>query len=193
MTGTDLPKIAAPARRALDAIGVHTIDELAGRRESEIAALHGMGPKALAALKEALHERGRAFSDQASRVPAENELRALLAPFHADVQQLALAVCTLVRETVPDAVQELDQSDKLIGFTFRPGTYKGLIVAVALHRSHVNLMFSKGVELLELDSSGLLEGTGKQARHIRFADAERLADPAVRRLVRAAADRTPRA
>lgn len=63
---------------------------------------------------------------------------------------------------------------------------------MTLHRAHVNLMFSKGVELLEVDPSGLLEGTGKRARHIRFTEPGRLADPAVHVLVRAAAQRTPR-
>jgi hypothetical protein len=38
-------------------------------------------------------------------------------------------------------------------------------VAIAPQKSYVNLMFSKGVELLDLDSTHLLEGTGKKARH----------------------------
>jgi hypothetical protein len=122
--------------------------------------------------------------------PANEQLEELLGTFPVEVRQLALRVRTLVRDAVPDAAEELDPSAKLIGFTFQPGTYKGMFAAVALHRSHVNLMFSKGVELLELDSSGLLEGTGKRARHIRFADASRLADPAVRALVQEAARRT---
>lgn len=64
MTDSDLPKIAAPARRALDAADIHTLAELARHTEAEIAAMHGMGPKALATLREALVERGQGFTHE---------------------------------------------------------------------------------------------------------------------------------
>jgi hypothetical protein len=124
---------------------------------------------------------------------AADEVADLLAPYRAEVQQLARELRALVRDVVPEATEEVDPSAKLIGYTFIPGTYKGLFVAVALHASHVNLMFSKGVELLDADTAGLLEGTGKKARHIKFRDAGRLASPEVRGLVATAAERTPRA
>jgi hypothetical protein len=54
------------------------------------------------------------------------------------------------------------------------------------------VIFSKGVELMELDQTGLLEGTGKVARHIKFRDPARVDDPQVRTLLEAAAARTPR-
>lgn len=116
----------------------------------------------------------------------------LLAPYDPAVRDLATKARALVREVVPDAVEEVDTAGKLIGFTFLPGTYKGLILAIALQRAYVNLMFSKGVELMELDSQGLLEGTGKAARHIKVSSPQRLEEPAVRALIRAAAARTPR-
>jgi hypothetical protein len=120
------------------------------------------------------------------------EIADLLAPCSPDVRQIALDLCALVRDVVPDATEEVDPSAKLVAFTFIPGTYKGLFVAVALHRSHVNLMFSKGVELLDVDTSGLLEGTGKRARHIKFRDRARVDMPAVRALIASAAERTQR-
>jgi hypothetical protein len=58
----------------------------------------------------------------------------------------------------------------------------------------LNIIFAKGVELLEegLDDKGLLEGTGKQARHIKVRNEEILNDPTTRRLIEAAVERTPR-
>jgi hypothetical protein len=47
--------------RALASIGVARLDQLAEHREPTIAALHGMGPKALAILKEAMAVHGLAF------------------------------------------------------------------------------------------------------------------------------------
>lgn len=116
----------------------------------------------------------------------------LLAPYDATVRHLALALRAMVLEVVPEAMEELDTTARLIAFTFIPGTYKGLFAAVAPQRGHVNLMFSKGAELAELDTSGLLEGRGKKARHIKFRGVDRLADPGVRTLIAAAAERTPR-
>lgn len=125
-------------------------------------------------------------------MPAE-DVADLLAPYSAEVRALALELRALIRDVVPEAAEELDPSAKLIAFTFIPGTYKGLFAAIALQKAHVNLMFSKGVELVDRDTSGLLEGTGKKARHIKIRDRERLTEPGVRTLITAAAELTPRA
>lgn len=53
--------VARPAQRALAAAGVRTLKDLARWREADLAALHGMGPKAMAALKQALADRGLAL------------------------------------------------------------------------------------------------------------------------------------
>lgn len=121
-----------------------------------------------------------------------SELTQLLLPYAPEVRRLAISLRALVLDVEPEAAEEIDPSARLIGYTFIPGTYKGLFAAVAPQRSHVNLMFSKGVELAEIDTTGLLEGTGKKARHIKIRDEERLSDPEVRRLIAAAAERTPR-
>ena len=60
----DLPaKLANPARRALDAAGLTRLDQLTDITEPELAALHGMGPKALGQLRDALAATGRSFKD----------------------------------------------------------------------------------------------------------------------------------
>ncbi|MEV3870035.1 MmcQ/YjbR family DNA-binding protein [Streptomyces sp. NPDC049906] len=60
----DLPKaIGAPATRALAAAGVTTLDRVAARGRAELSALHGVGPKALRVLAEALAASGRTFAD----------------------------------------------------------------------------------------------------------------------------------
>jgi predicted flap endonuclease-1-like 5' DNA nuclease len=59
----DLPRaIGAPATRALHALGITRLDQLAGRTEAELLALHGVGPKAVRLLGEALIERGLSFA-----------------------------------------------------------------------------------------------------------------------------------
>jgi hypothetical protein len=116
----------------------------------------------------------------------------LFAPYPPEVRDLAVRARALMRELLPDAAEEIDTKPPLLGYTYRPGTYKGLILALMPQKSYVNVVFSKGVELLELDSAGLLEGTGKVARHVKVRDQERLDHPGLRALVTAAAARTPR-
>jgi hypothetical protein len=55
---TALPKISAPATRALAAAGIETLEDVAAADRAELARLHGMGPKALAQLDAALAEAG---------------------------------------------------------------------------------------------------------------------------------------
>jgi hypothetical protein len=56
--GTRLPSIGAPATRALTAAGLTTLEAVAGVPEAELAALHGVGPIALAKLRDALAAHG---------------------------------------------------------------------------------------------------------------------------------------
>jgi 3-deoxy-D-arabino-heptulosonate 7-phosphate (DAHP) synthase len=51
-----LPKIGTPATRALHDAGYTALRELAGVPRTELAALHGMGPKALDIIQAALEK-----------------------------------------------------------------------------------------------------------------------------------------
>lgn len=54
----DLPKaIGRPATRALAGAGITTLDQVAERSDAELLALHGVGPRALRILREALAAR----------------------------------------------------------------------------------------------------------------------------------------
>lgn len=61
MSASDLPRIGAPATRALAAIGITRLDQVAGRSEAELLALHGVGPRAIRILREALDQHGRSL------------------------------------------------------------------------------------------------------------------------------------
>ena len=56
------PSIGAPATRALTAAGYTELSRLADVPAAELAKLHGVGPKALRLLQEALQERGMSLS-----------------------------------------------------------------------------------------------------------------------------------
>ncbi len=54
----DLPRIGAPATRALAAAGYTSLGQLDRVPAAELLRLHGMGPRALRLLGDALQERG---------------------------------------------------------------------------------------------------------------------------------------
>ena len=60
-TPSDLPKLAAPARRALAGANIASLAALSRRSEAEVTALHGMGPNAMKTLKAALKQAGLGF------------------------------------------------------------------------------------------------------------------------------------
>ncbi len=53
--------MARPALRALLSAGITHLDQVPQYTEDELAALHGMGPKALAILRAALKAKGKDF------------------------------------------------------------------------------------------------------------------------------------
>jgi predicted Fe-Mo cluster-binding NifX family protein len=61
---SDLPKLAAPARRALLGAGCRTLAQVARLSQAEVARLHGIGPNALEALRRALAAKGLSFADK---------------------------------------------------------------------------------------------------------------------------------
>ena len=54
----ELPPIGAPASRALHGAGYTGLGQLTGVPRATLAALHGVGPKALRVLDQALAEHG---------------------------------------------------------------------------------------------------------------------------------------
>lgn len=57
-----LSLLGGPARGALEHAGIVTLTELAQHSEREILKLHGMGPKSMPILKQALHDAGLDFA-----------------------------------------------------------------------------------------------------------------------------------
>lgn len=58
----DLPKLAAPAQRALAAANIQRLEQLTHFTEAEIKQLHGIGPNALETLRRALADKGLSFA-----------------------------------------------------------------------------------------------------------------------------------
>lgn len=60
----DLPSgLAKPALRALTGAGYTRLEQLTQVKEADLLKLHGMGPKAMGQLRDALNARGLSFAE----------------------------------------------------------------------------------------------------------------------------------
>lgn len=58
-----LAALSAPARRALERLGIKALKQLSNFTEKELLAQHGFGPASLPVLRKALADVGLSFSD----------------------------------------------------------------------------------------------------------------------------------
>lgn len=58
---SELPKLGAPADRALEDAGYYRIEQFTEVTETDLLKLHGVGPKAIRILNEHLQEMGLSF------------------------------------------------------------------------------------------------------------------------------------
>ena len=61
---SDLPKLGAPATRALMAAGYARLEQFKKLRVDQIKNLYGVGPNAINRLRAALKEKGWSFADE---------------------------------------------------------------------------------------------------------------------------------
>lgn len=106
-------------------------------------------------------------------------LESLLADFPPQVEALALLARRFIRATVPDALEKILPGWKAISYS-RPRYFCGIF----LFATEVHLIFEHGVLLADPDS--LLQGNGKQVRHVVLTT-ERLRHPGLKPLVETAA------
>lgn len=108
-----------------------------------------------------------------------------LSAYDPHVVELALATRALVLEEAPDAIELIYDAYSAVsagyGFTGRPSES---FVYVAAYTSAVNLGFWRGASFP--DPRRVLQGTGKQSRHIKIATLSDLEKPAVREFLRMA-------
>ena len=83
-----LPKIAAPAQRALQSAGITTLTQLTKTSEAELLQLHGMGKNALEKLREALQAEGLSFREARKENGMDKTIRTHLDNIFADDGQV---------------------------------------------------------------------------------------------------------
>ena len=112
MNDADFPKLSAPARRALAAAGYTRLDQLSQVSEPELKKLHGMGPTAVAALREALRERGlslRASEPASSRADSTTMSVETVDDYLNHLDEPKRSTLQALRHTILEVVPEAEQ------------------------------------------------------------------------------------
>ena len=115
------------------------------------------------------------------------ELLDLLKPYDREIQELTLALRQLVLEEMApccEYIVEVYIVSIIYGPTHR---MKDGICYIGVIKDHVNLGFIRGSELI--DPQRILEGTGKQMRHIKIKNISDLERPAIRSYLQEACER----
>ncbi|MBN8657776.1 MAG: DUF1801 domain-containing protein [Anaerolineae bacterium] len=172
MTTSNFPKIGSPATRALEAAGYTNLKQLTKVTEAEIAQLHGMGPKALRILSEALKAEGLSFKlgnageklkkkgSPVSRTDKVDEfLRERNHPLTAEVE----AVRSIIMGVNKDINEEVKWNAP--SFNFK-GEY--LVTFNLRDTKRIHLVFHN--PLIPQVKSKILEGDYKDRRMAYFAD-----------------------
>ena len=172
MVNSNFPKIGAPATRALEAAGNTNLKQLTKVTEAELAQLHGMGPKALAILRDTLKAQGLSFKQgqageklkkkgsPVSRTDKVDEfLRELNHPLTAEVE----AVRSIIKSVNKDIAEEVKW--KAPSFNYK-GEY--LVTFNLWEEERIHLVFHN--PQISKVKSKLLEGEYKERRMAYFAD-----------------------
>jgi hypothetical protein len=98
------------------------------------------------------------------------------------VQEIAERLRDLIVEVYSDVVEVPWPKQKIIGYGVGPKKMSEHFCYIGAFREHVNLGFYYGAHLP--DPEGLLEGTGKNLRHIKVRGVEEVGRPALQYLFR---------
>jgi uncharacterized protein YdhG (YjbR/CyaY superfamily) len=177
------PKLAAPARRALSAAGYTRLDQLAQVSEPELRKLHGMGPTAIAALREALGERGLSFHSgvrasggregvAACSGEVDAYLRAVEEPGRSTLQTLRRTI----HEIVPDAEEVISYGVP----AFRVGG--ATVAGFAAFKNHLSYLPFSGSVLSQLADE--LDGYAMTKSSLHFPADRPLPKALVKKLIK---------
>ena len=170
---SDLPKIGAPATRALQSIGIARLEQLTKVTEAELLQLHGFGPKALRILQETLKANGLALkADGGGSTPKKKKASPVSRTDKVDEYISTLDYprrdeVQLVREIIKGVDKNIIEEVKWNAPSF---SYKGeyLVTFNLRNPAHIHLVFHN--PLIPQIKSKLLEGDYVDRRMVYFAN-----------------------
>ena len=111
------------------------------------------------------------------------ELVDALRRFEPDARTILIAARSVVLDVVGPCQELIFPIKKMVSvlYSTTEKRMKDNICLLVMYRTHVNLMFPRGVDLE--DPNGLLEGSGKAMRHVKLLTPDDADKPGVRQLI----------
>jgi len=116
-------------------------------------------------------------------MPSPKRIETFLVDYPREVREVATAARTLLGGAFPGAKETLDESARIIGYSYGPG-YKGVVCTLILSRTGAKLGIVRGSELP--DPKQLMRGSGKVHRHVQLQTIADLKRPGLKSLLKAA-------
>jgi hypothetical protein len=108
---------------------------------------------------------------------------AFLSAYPVQVRETASAARRLLKGMLPGVAETVDESAKLLGYSYGPG-YKGLLFTLIMSQTGVKLGIFRGAELA--DPRHLMAGAGKVHRHVQLRSADDIKRPGLKQLLKTA-------
>jgi len=115
------------------------------------------------------------------------DLLDLLQPYERGIQELAIALRQLILEEMAPCCEYILEVYIVAIHYGSTHKMKDGVCYIGVMKDHVNLGFLRGSQLA--DPQRILEGTGKQMRHIKIRNMSDLLRPAIRAYVQEACER----
>ena len=178
--------LSGPALRALAVSGIRSLDQLAGFTERDVSRLHGMGPKGVTMLRDALLAAGKHFKRrdaQMKKAPPDADASALIEERIAELGDWRGTTLAQLRKLILAADPAVIEEWKWGGPVW---SASGIICTGETYKAKVKLTFAKGASLK--DPKGLFNSSldGNTRRAIDFGEGDKVNAAAFTALVREA-------
>ncbi|MDQ3012970.1 MAG: DUF1801 domain-containing protein [Acidobacteriota bacterium] len=114
----------------------------------------------------------------------KDDVDQLLGSYDAVIKEIALSARDLISKLIPKAEEKVYFGWRIISFSLN-AEMSGQFSSVGPGKKYVNLYFMQGTSLD--DPKGLLEGTGKNMRHVKIREVSGLKNAALKELIKTAA------
>ena len=106
----------------------------------------------------------------------EADVNKLIAEHPPELQAIERALRAEIRTAAPASVESVDFGNKLIavGWSMK---MRDLLFAIICHKGWVNVQLADGAHLP--DPTGIVEGTGKNIRHVKVSNLAEVGGPAL--------------
>lgn len=98
-----LPKIGAPATRALKAVGINTLKNLSKYTEEELREFHAVGPKAISVIKTALAKQNLLLKNKSVEIKKVSTVDEYIVDFPTEIQKKLQEIRATIKKSAPDA------------------------------------------------------------------------------------------